>query len=151
MFAGARYGVKSALDRAIAVALLIVMGVPMLLTAVHFKMRDDPRVTGVGRFLRRFSLEELPQLLNVVRGDMSLVGPRPPLPAEVKQWDAHVSRRQLVKPGLTGLWQVSGRSDLSWEESVRLDLYYAEKWSLTGDLAILLRTVVTVLKPSGAY
>lgn len=118
---------------------------------VHFKMRDDPRVTPLGKFLRRFSLDELPQLLNVLRGDMSLVGPRPPLPREVESWGDGVGRRQLVKPGLTGLWQVSGRSDLSWEESVRLDLYYAENWSPAGDIVILLRTVLAVFRPSGAY
>ncbi len=118
---------------------------------VHFKMRDDPRVTPLGRVLRRFSLDELPQLLNVLKGDMSLVGPRPPLPREVESWGDGVGRRQLVKPGLTGLWQVSGRSDLSWEETVRLDLYYAENWSATGDLVILLRTVWAVLRSSGAY
>ncbi len=116
-----------------------------------FKIRDDPRITPVGKVLRRFSLDELPQLLNVVKGDMSLVGPRPPLMREVAQWTENVERRQLVKPGLTGLWQVSGRSDLSWEESVRLDLYYAENWSLGGDLVIILRTLYTVLRPSGAY
>jgi len=90
-------------------------------------------------------------LLNVLRGDMSLVGPRPPLPREVESWGDGVRRRQLVKPGMTGLWQVSGRSDLSWEEAVRLDLYYAENWSPAGDMVILLRTVLTVLRPSGAY
>jgi exopolysaccharide biosynthesis polyprenyl glycosylphosphotransferase len=116
-----------------------------------FKVRDDPRVTRVGRFLRRFSLDELPQLVNVLRGEMSLVGPRPPLPHEVAQYSDDVARRLLVKPGLTGLWQVSGRSDLSWEESVRLDLYYVENWSLATDLGILWRTVGAVLRPSGAY
>lgn len=118
---------------------------------VHFKMRDDPRVTPLGKFLRRFSIDELPQLLNVFRGDMSLVGPRPPLPREMESWGDGVARRQLVKPGMTGLWQVSGRSDLSWEEAVRLDLYYAENWSMTGDLVILMRTVLAVLRPTGAY
>ena len=88
-----------------------------------FKIRDDPRVTPVGRFIRRYSLDELPQIFNVLRGDMSLVGPRPPLPREVSQYEKKVRRRLLVKPGLTGLWQVGGRSDLSWEESVRLDVY----------------------------
>ena len=116
-----------------------------------FKMKNDPRITPVGRLLRRFSLDELPQLLNVLLGHMSLVGPRPPLAREVEQWEDNVERRQLVKPGLTGLWQVSGRSDLSWEESVRLDLYYAENWSLGGDLVIILRTIYTVLRQSGAY
>ena len=115
-----------------------------------FKLKDDPRITRVGRVLRRFSIDELPQLINVLKGDMSLVGPRPPLAREVATWGANVDRRQLVKPGLTGLWQVSGRSDLSWDESVRLDLYYAENWSLGGDLVIIMRTVYTVLRPNGA-
>jgi len=119
--------------------------------AVLFKMKDDPRVTPVGRFLRRFSLDELPQLFNVLKGDMSLVGPRPPLPAEAALWDERVFRRQLVKPGMTGLWQVSGRSDLNWDESVRLDLYYTENWSLGGDFVIILRTVLAVLRRRGAY
>ncbi|WP_062527396.1 sugar transferase [Demequina rhizosphaerae] len=119
---------------------------------VLFKMKDDPRVTSVGRVLRRFSIDEVPQLINVLKGDMALVGPRPPLQSEVEQWeDARVARRQLVKPGITGLWQVSGRSDLSWDESVRLDLYYTENWSLAGDLIILLRTVGAVLFGRGAY
>ncbi|GER22688.1 exopolysaccharide biosynthesis polyprenyl glycosylphosphotransferase [Zafaria cholistanensis] len=116
-----------------------------------FKLRHDPRITRVGAWLRKFSLDEFPQLLNVLRGDMSLVGPRPPLPQEVESYDGHEHRRLLTKPGLTGLWQVSGRSDLDWEESVRLDLYYVENWSLTGDLQILWRTVKVVLKPVGAY
>ncbi|MCW2621933.1 MAG: exopolysaccharide biosynthesis polyprenyl glycosylphosphotransferase [Frankiales bacterium] len=116
-----------------------------------FKMRDDPRVTGAGRWLRRYSLDELPQLLNVVRGDMSLVGPRPPLPREVAQYGDDVRRRLLVRPGLTGLWQISGRSDLSWDESVRLDLHYVENWSLALDVMIIWRTVFTVLKRNGAY
>jgi exopolysaccharide biosynthesis polyprenyl glycosylphosphotransferase len=118
---------------------------------VLFKMRDDPRVTRIGRALRRYSLDELPQLFNVIKGDMSLVGPRPPLPAEVAQYPAEMRRRLLVKPGITGLWQVSGRSDLSWDESVRLDLYYVENWSLTSDLIILWRTVKAVIRGSGAY
>lgn len=118
---------------------------------VHFKMKDDPRVTPVGKVLRRFSLDELPQLFNVLRGEMSLVGPRPPLQREVAEWGDSVERRQLVKPGLTGLWQVSGRSDLTWEESVRLDLYYAENWSLAGDLVILARTFLAVFAKRGAY
>ena len=116
-----------------------------------FKIRQDPRVTPVGRVLRRFSIDELPQLLNVVRGDMSLVGPRPPLPEEVAQYGDEVHRRLLVKPGLTGLWQVSGRSDLTWEESVRLDLRYVDNWSLAMDLLILWKTVRVVLRGSGAY
>ncbi|WP_083980254.1 sugar transferase [Demequina salsinemoris] len=118
---------------------------------VHFKMKDDPRVTPVGRVLRRFSIDELPQLFNVIKGDMSLVGPRPPLQREVDVWGDYVERRQLVLPGLTGLWQVSGRSDLTWEEAVRLDLFYAENWSLSGDLLIMLRTFVAVFGKSGAY
>ena len=118
---------------------------------VLFKMRDDPRVTPVGRWLRRLSLDELPQLFNVVTGQMSLVGPRPPLPAEVAAYADDVRRRLAVKPGMTGLWQVSGRSDLSWEETVRLDLRYVENWSLSLDLIILLRTMTAVVRSSGAY
>jgi exopolysaccharide biosynthesis polyprenyl glycosylphosphotransferase len=118
---------------------------------VLFKMRDDPRVTPVGRWLRRFSLDELPQLLNVLSGRMSLVGPRPPLPAEVAVYADDARRRLAVKPGMTGLWQVSGRSDLSWEEAVRLDLRYVENWSLSLDLVILLRTMTAVVRSSGAY
>ena len=118
---------------------------------VLFKMRIDPRVTPIGRVLRRLSLDELPQLLNVLGGSMSLVGPRPPLPGEVARYDAPVHRRLLVKPGLTGLWQVSGRSDLPWEEAVRLDLRYVENWSLAMDLLILAKTVRAVLGSSGAY
>lgn len=116
-----------------------------------FKMRNDPRVTSVGSWLRRLSLDELPQLLNVVRGSMALVGPRPPLPSEVAHYDASVSRRLLVKPGLTGLWQISGRSDLPWEEAVRLDLRYVENWSLALDFLILWKTARAVLSSSGAY
>jgi exopolysaccharide biosynthesis polyprenyl glycosylphosphotransferase len=116
-----------------------------------FKVRADPRVTRVGRVLRRFSLDELPQLWNVVRGDMALVGPRPPLPEEVARYDRDVYHRLVVKPGLTGLWQVSGRSDLSWAEAVRLDLHYVDSWTLTLDLRILLRTFVAVLSHRGAY
>ena len=116
-----------------------------------FKMREDPRVTRVGRWLRRLSLDELPQLLNVLGGSMALVGPRPPLPNEVARYDSSVSRRLLVKPGLTGLWQVSGRSDLPWEEAVRLDLRYVENWSLALDLLILWKTARAVLSSSGAY
>jgi exopolysaccharide biosynthesis polyprenyl glycosylphosphotransferase len=118
---------------------------------VLFKLRQDPRVTGVGRFLRRWSIDELPQLWNVLRGEMSLVGPRPPLPAEVEQYEHHVSRRLLVKPGMTGLWQVSGRSDLYWDEAVRLDLYYVDHWSPIMDVAIILRTFTAVIRGSGAY
>jgi len=118
---------------------------------VLFKIRDDPRVTRVGRWLRRFSLDELPQLLNVVLGQMSLVGPRPPLPSEVAAYADDVRRRLAVKPGMTGLWQVSGRADLPWEEAVRLDLRYVENWSLSLDLVILLRTMTAVVRSSGAY
>jgi exopolysaccharide biosynthesis polyprenyl glycosylphosphotransferase len=116
-----------------------------------FKLRNDPRVTRTGAFLRRFSLDELPQLWNIIVGDMSIVGPRPPLPREVNSYEEHVNRRLYIKPGLTGLWQISGRSDLSWEESVRLDLYYVENWSLLGDLLIMWRTLKVFVKPSGAY
>ena len=119
--------------------------------AVLFKKRDDPRVTRVGKILRRYSLDELPQLLNVLRGDMSLIGPRPPLPAEVEKYEPDAVRRLRVRPGLTGLWQVSGRSDLSWEESLRLDLWYVDNWSLVLDLQILFRTLRAVLRGSGAY
>jgi exopolysaccharide biosynthesis polyprenyl glycosylphosphotransferase len=116
-----------------------------------FKARNDTRVTRVGRVLRRFSLDELPQLINVLTGSMSLVGPRPPLADEVARYEQSVHRRLLVTPGLTGLWQVSGRSDLTWEESVRLDLRYVENWSLTLDLMILWKTLSTVVRASGAY
>jgi exopolysaccharide biosynthesis polyprenyl glycosylphosphotransferase len=116
-----------------------------------FKMRRDPRVTPIGRLLRRFSLDELPQLFNVLGGSMSLVGPRPPLVTEVERYDNSIRRRLLVKPGLTGLWQISGRSDLSWEESVRLDLRYVENWSLALDLLILWKTASAVIRSRGAY
>jgi len=116
-----------------------------------FKLPQDPRVTPVGRFLRRFSIDELPQLLNVLVGQMSLVGPRPPLPDEVSQYGGDVGRRLLVRPGLTGLWQVSGRSELTWEQAVRLDLEYVENWSLSLDLAILCRTLSAVVRSHGAY
>ena len=116
-----------------------------------FKLRCDPRVTPVGRWMRRLSLDELPQLVNVATGTMSLVGPRPPLPQEVARYDSSVSRRLLVKPGLTGLWQISGRSDLPWEEAVRLDLRYVENWSLALDLQILWKTARAVVTASGAY
>ena len=119
--------------------------------SIMFKMRNDPRVTPVGRFLRRYSIDELPQLVNVFRGSMSLVGPRPPLEHEVNEYETHVHRRFLVKPGITGLWQVSGRSNLTWEETVRLDLYYVENWSMAGDLVILWRTARAVMRRDGAY
>ncbi|TWS21044.1 sugar transferase, partial [Tsukamurella conjunctivitidis] len=118
---------------------------------VLFKMRDDPRITRPGHFLRRFSLDELPQLLNVLFGHMSLVGPRPPLPREVATYEEMVNRRFMVKPGITGLWQTSGRSNLSWEDSVRLDLYYVENWTMKRDMDILMRTARAVLSKDGAY
>lgn len=118
---------------------------------VLFKMTADPRITPLGRLLRKFSLDELPQLINVVKGDMSLVGPRPALPEEVAQYSSLERRRLAVKPGLTGLWQVSGRSDLSWETSVALDNHYTENWRLTDDVTILARTVGAVLGSRGAY
>lgn len=118
---------------------------------VLFKLRDDPRVTSLGTWLRKWSLDELPQLINVVKGEMSLVGPRPPLPSEVAKYEGHAHRRLLVKPGITGLWQVSGRSDLSWEETIRLDLSYVENWSLGLDLSVLAKTVASVVRRSGAY
>lgn len=116
-----------------------------------FKMKDDPRVTRVGRILRKLSLDELPQFWNVLVGDMSVVGPRPPLPKEVTGYDGKVFRRLYIKPGITGLWQVSGRSDLSWDESVRLDLRYVENWSVASDLQIMWRTAKVMMQPSGAY
>jgi exopolysaccharide biosynthesis polyprenyl glycosylphosphotransferase len=116
-----------------------------------FKMRHDPRITRVGRVIRRYSLDELPQLFNVVGGSMSLVGPRPPLPSEVAGYERAAQRRLLVKPGITGLWQVSGRSDMSWEQAVRLDLRYVENWTLALDAQILLRTIRAVLRGDGAY
>ncbi|WP_442931602.1 sugar transferase [Mycobacterium sp. 050128] len=116
-----------------------------------FKMRRDPRVTPVGRILRRFSIDELPQFINVIKGDMSVVGPRPPLRREVENYDGDVARRLLVKPGVSGLWQVSGRSELSWEQTVRLDLSYVDNWSMAGDLMIIAKTVKAVLTSHGAY
>ena len=118
---------------------------------VLFKLRKDPRVTAVGAHLRRLSLDELPQLFNVFLGHMSLVGPRPALPDEAAKYAEHVRRRLVVKPGLTGLWQVNGRSDLSWDESVRLDLRYVENWSFALDLQILWKTISGMLRGSGAY
>lgn len=118
---------------------------------VLFKMRDDPRVTPVGRILRRFSIDELPQFVNVLKRDMSVVGPRPPLSSEAEQYENAARRRLLVKPGITGLWQVSGRSQLSWDESVRLDLSYVENWSMAGDLIIIGKTLRAVLAQDGAY
>lgn len=118
---------------------------------VLFKIRSDPRITPLGALLRRFSIDELPQLWNVVRGDMSLVGPRPPLPRETARYTEEESRRLLVRPGLTGLWQVSGRSDLSWADSVRLDLRYVDNWSLGMDIGILAATARAVVGGRGAY
>ncbi|MDX6285406.1 MAG: hypothetical protein QOG53_891 [Frankiales bacterium] len=199
-FTGWRRVVKGLFDRLLAVALLVVLAVPLLLVALAvrltssgpafyrqvrvsrggrefriwkfrtmvdgadqvslesndadgllFKLHEDPRVTRLGRILRRWSIDELPQLFNVARGEMSLVGPRPPVPAEVEQYAEDVHRRLLVKPGVTGLWQVSGRSDLPWEECVRLDLHYVENWSVTFDLVIMARTVLAVIHRRGAY
>jgi exopolysaccharide biosynthesis polyprenyl glycosylphosphotransferase len=118
---------------------------------VQFKLRRDPRITRVGGVLRRFSLDELPQLVNVVLGHMSLVGPRPHVTREVAQYGPDMHRRLLVKPGITGLWQVSGRSDLSWAEAVELDVRYVENWSIGLDLSILVRTLMCVLARKGAY
>jgi lipopolysaccharide/colanic/teichoic acid biosynthesis glycosyltransferase len=114
-------------------------------------MRRDPRITRPGAWLRRWSLDELPQLLNVLLGDMSLVGPRPPLPSEASEYGSYVRRRLVVKPGLTGLWQISGRSELSWEDAVRFDVRYVENWSFALDLQILWKTVAAVLSGRGAY
>jgi exopolysaccharide biosynthesis polyprenyl glycosylphosphotransferase len=119
--------------------------------AVLFKIRADPRVTRIGRFIRKFSIDELPQLFNVLRGEMSLVGPRPPLVNEYEQYEQDTHRRLLVRPGMTGLWQVSGRSDLPWSEAVRLDLYYVDNWSMVIDLVIMIKTVKAVLFSRGAY
>ena len=116
-----------------------------------FKIQDDPRITRLGAVLRRYSLDELPQLFNVLNGSMSLVGPRPQVPGEVELYDNAAKRRLYVKPGITGLWQTSGRSNLSWEESIRLDLYYVENWSLIGDLIILGKTLRAVVGRDGAY
>ena len=123
----------------------------LLPNSVLFKLMADPRVTRPGRFLRRLSIDELPQLWNVLRGQMSLVGPRPPLPQEVAQYEEDMTRRLRVRPGMTGLWQVSGRSGLSWDDTVRLDLYYVDNWSMVQDLVILFRTVSAVLSSRGAY
>ncbi len=116
-----------------------------------FKLHQDPRVTRMGTFLRKYSLDELPQLFNVLSGSMSLVGPRPPLPEEVASYSRDAQRKLLVKPGLTGLWQISGRSDLSWEESVRLDLRYVENWTLALDILIVWKTIGAVVRGTGAY
>ena len=131
-----------------------------LLAALHaqtgydgglFKMEDDPRITSPGRTLRKFSLDELPQLINVLRGEMSLVGPRPNLVHEVAQYEKHMTRRLRVRPGMTGLWQVSGRANLSWEEAIRLDLYYVDNWSMLQDINILMKTFRVITAGHGAY
>ena len=116
-----------------------------------FKIRNDPRVTPLGRWVRKHSLDELPQLWNVLRGQMSLVGPRPPLPCEVEGYGDDVRRRLLVKPGMSGLWQISGRTELPWDESVRLDLFYVENWSVMMDLMVLWKTLAVVVRGRGAY
>ncbi|WP_235835442.1 MULTISPECIES: sugar transferase [Arthrobacter] len=116
-----------------------------------FKMQKDPRVTRVGEWMRRYSLDEFPQFWNVLLGNMSLVGPRPPLQREVDGYESHVHRRLYIKPGLTGMWQINGRSELNWQDSVRLDLYYVENWSIVGDIIILWRTARAMIRPVGAY
>src|SRR4051812_23643091 len=118
---------------------------------VLFKARRDPRITQVGGLIRRYSIDELPQLLNVINGEMSLVGPRPALPSEVRRYAPDVQRRLHVRPGVTGLWQVSGRTDLSWDDAVRLDLYYVDNWSIVQDLTIVAKTIHAVFRPRGAY
>lgn len=116
-----------------------------------FKVNSDPRITRVGRFIRRYSLDELPQFFNALIGTMSLVGPRPQRQAEVALYDDDAHRRLIMKPGITGLWQVSGRSDLSWDDAIRLDLYYVENWSITTDIVVVARTLSAIVKPSGAH
>lgn len=118
---------------------------------IAFKMKEDPRITKVGRFIRKYSIDELPQLFNVLIGNMSLVGPRPPLPYEVERYGDWEWRRLEVLPGITGLWQVSGRSDLSFQQWMNLDIYYIENWSIAFDIKILLKTLPVVLKGEGAY
>jgi exopolysaccharide biosynthesis polyprenyl glycosylphosphotransferase len=118
---------------------------------VLFKAQHDPRITRVGRLIRRYSIDELPQLFNVIVGVMSLVGPRPALPSEVRRYTPDVQRRLHVRPGMTGLWQVSGRSDLSWDDTVRLDLYYVDNWSIVQDLSIMTRTIHAIVSSRGAY
>ena len=119
--------------------------------SIMFKMANDPRITRIGAFLRKTSIDELPQLFNVLRGDMSLVGPRPPLPSEVAQYEPRVMGKFAVRPGITGLWQISGRSNLSWDETVHLDLSYAQHRSLTLDTWIMLQTIPALLRHEGAY
>jgi lipopolysaccharide/colanic/teichoic acid biosynthesis glycosyltransferase len=120
-------------------------------TGPIFKMRDDPRVTPIGRWMRKLSLDEFPQLINVMKGEMSLVGPRPPLPRETEEYTAYSWRRLEVVPGMTGLWQVSGRSTLTFDEMVRLDLFYIENWSVGLDVTLLFRTIPAVILSRGAY
>lgn len=115
------------------------------------KSKTDPRITRVGRLLRRTSLDELPQLINVLKGEMALIGPRPPLPQEVELYDDHVHQRFAMRPGLTGLWQVSGRADLTWNEAFKMDLTYIDTWTLAKDLKILAKTIPAVLTGRGAY
>jgi lipopolysaccharide/colanic/teichoic acid biosynthesis glycosyltransferase len=116
-----------------------------------FKDPNDPRVTKVGRIIRKYSIDELPQFLNVLKGDMSLVGPRPPLLSEVEQWQQHEVRRLLVKPGITGPWQIGGRSLLTWEETVAIDLAYVENWTILTDIAIIFKTIAYIVNGNGAY
>jgi exopolysaccharide biosynthesis polyprenyl glycosylphosphotransferase len=118
---------------------------------VMFKMREDPRVTAVGKVLRRYSIDELPQFINVLKQDMSVVGPRPPLRREVESYDGDIRRKLLVKPGVTGLWQISGRSNLTWDKAVRLDLSYVDNWSMLTDVGIILKTLTVVARGDGAY
>jgi lipopolysaccharide/colanic/teichoic acid biosynthesis glycosyltransferase len=118
---------------------------------VIFKMKDDPRISRVGKILRRYSIDELPQLLNVLKGDMSLVGPRPPLPSEVELYTLAERRRLDVEPGITCIWQVSGRSEIPFDKQVELDIAYIDSQSVWGDVKLLLRTLPTVLKGRGAY
>ncbi|BCW46659.1 hypothetical protein StoSoilB5_38430 [Arthrobacter sp. StoSoilB5] len=159
LFKQARVGMEGSLFQMVKFRSMVVDAEARLSDLQHrnegkgllFKIRDDPRITRVGSALRKYSLDELPQLFNIFAGSMSLVGPRPPLPREVEAYEHDVRRRLLVKPGLTGLWQVSGRSNLSWQDSVRLDLYYVENWSLAGDLVIILRTARAVFHSTGAY
>jgi lipopolysaccharide/colanic/teichoic acid biosynthesis glycosyltransferase len=118
---------------------------------VIFKIKKDPRITGIGRFLRRYSIDEMPQLFNVLKGDMSLVGPRPPVPSEVDKYDHEQIQRLSIRPGITGLSQIKGRSELTFKNWVRWDLWYINKWSFWLDLVILLRTIPVVFKGKGAY
>jgi lipopolysaccharide/colanic/teichoic acid biosynthesis glycosyltransferase len=134
-----------------AEALLDQVGSANQADGILFKMRDDPRVHPLGRTLRRFGLDELPQLFNVLRGDMSLVGPRPALPSETEHYDARLHARLLVRPGVTGLWQVNGRHELAFDDYVRYDLFYVANWSLRMDLSVLARTLPALLSRRGAH